>query len=123
MCAETVRAPSRREVVSSTDAAAVFAVLRGSGVHLQRRVAATLEVESGANDPMAVILTTVVTASITNPDAGVGWGIVGNVVLQIVIGAVLGYAIGIGGRALLNRTPITAGGLYAVLLVGVAFAG
>lgn len=108
-------------IVSSTDAAAVFAVLRGSGVHLQRRVAATLEVESGANDPMAVILTTVVTASIVDPQGGFGWHVPLTIAVQIAVGAVLGLAIGYGGRVLLARTQLAAGGLYAVLLVGVAF--
>ena len=107
-------------VVSSTDAAAVFAVLRGSGIHLRRRVGATLEVESGANDPMAVILTTVVTERLLAHSAGQGWNIPLTVLLQIVLGATAGFVIGIGGRALLARVRLGAAGLYAVLLVGIA---
>jgi cell volume regulation protein A len=107
-------------VVSSTDAAAVFAVLRGSGVHLQKRVGATLEVESGANDPMAVILTTVVTQGLLEPSRGLGWDIPLTVVVQIVVGGALGLAIGFGGRALLARVRVAAAGLYAVLLIGLA---
>ncbi len=107
-------------VVSSTDAAAVFAVLRGSGVHLKARVGATLEVESGANDPMAVILMTVVTASLVGSSDAVGWSIAGVVLIQIVVGAALGLAIGYAGRWLLSRIPLNAAGLYAVLLIGIA---
>ena len=108
-------------IVSSTDAAAVFAVLRGSGIHLKERVRATLEIESGANDPMAVILTTVVTRSLLEPGVGFGWSVLLTIVTQIVVGAAFGLAIGFGGRMLLRRARLTASGLYAVLLVGVAF--
>jgi cell volume regulation protein A len=107
-------------VVSSTDAAAVFAVLRGSRIHLKARVGATLEVESGANDPMAVILTTVVTASLVDGRASIGWGIAGTVLLQILIGAGLGLAIGYMGRLILARLALNAAGLYAVILIGIA---
>ena len=108
-------------VVSSTDAAAVFAVLRGSGIHLQRRVGATLEVESGANDPMAVILTTVVTQSLVAPAAGVRWGAIALTIgAQIVVGAGVGLGIGYAGRMLLARAQLSAAGLYAVVLIGIA---
>jgi cell volume regulation protein A len=107
-------------VVSSTDAAAVFAVLRSSGVHLQRRVGATLEVESGANDPMAVILTVVVTESLIEPGGVVGWQIALTIVTQIAVGGAMGAAIGYGARLMLARTQLAAAGLFAVLLFGVA---
>lgn len=108
-------------VVSSTDAAAVFSVLRSSGIHLKRRVGAILEIESGANDPMAVILTTVVTQSLVEPVPGLAWRIPLTVVTQILIGGGLGLAIGFGGRFLLARVRLPAAGLYAVMLVACAF--
>ena len=102
-------------VVSSTDAAAVFAVLRGSGLQLKRRVGVTLEVESGINDPMAVILTTVLTANLLTPGAAAGWRIPIEVVLQIAVGAAVGVGVGYGGRYLLSRLALSTGGLYPVM--------
>jgi cell volume regulation protein A len=107
-------------IVSSTDAAAVFSVLRGSGIHLKRRVGVTLEVESGLNDPLAVILTTVLTHNLIEPDAVVGWRVALDILLQIVIGAAAGVGIGLGTRRLLARIRLPAAGLYAVLTLAIA---
>ena len=107
-------------IVSSTDAAAVFSVLRGSGIHLKRRVGVTLEVESGINDPMAVILTTTLTANLIAADASLGAHIVVDVVREMAIGGVAGAAIGWGGRQLLERLPLRVGGLYPVLTLAIA---
>src|SRR5215204_4063839 len=93
-------------VVSSTDAAAVFAVLRGSGLQLKRRLGVTLEVESGINDPMAVILTTVLTQNLLTPGSAIGWRIPLEVVVQLAVGAVVGAAVGYGGRSLLARLQL-----------------
>ncbi len=106
-------------VVSSTDAAAVFAVLRGAGLRLKQRVAATLEVESGLNDPMAVILTFALTASLVG--GGVrAWALAGQVVVQIAVGTAAGVALGAGARLLLQRVRVAAAGIYPVLTISLA---
>jgi cell volume regulation protein A len=102
-------------VVSSTDAAAVFAVLRGSGLQLKRRVGVTLEVESGINDPVAVILTTVLTQNLLQPGAASGLRIPAEIVLQLAMGGAVGWGVGYGGRHLLGRLSLPSGGLYPVM--------
>jgi potassium/hydrogen antiporter len=106
-------------VVSSTDAAAVFAVLRGTGMQLQQRVATLLEVESGVNDPMAVILTFALTDMVAR-GAPLTWALAWEVLLQIAVGIASGAALGLGTRALLTRARLTASGLYSVLTVALA---
>jgi cell volume regulation protein A len=105
-------------VVSSTDAAAVFSILRGGGVHLQKRLAETLEVESGSNDPMAVILTFTLTGAIMG--GGVDWTIVPQVLLQLAVGTAAGVAFGYLGRFVLATFRLPAGGLYPVLTMALA---
>jgi potassium/hydrogen antiporter len=107
-------------VVSSTDAAAVFAVLRASGIHLKRRVGLTLEVESGLNDPIAVILTTTLTHNLMDPGALEGGLLAQEVALQLAMGIGAGLAVGYGGRALLSRLQLQTGGLYPALTLGLA---
>ena len=106
-------------IVSSTDAAAVFAVLRGSGLQLKRRVGFTLELESGLNDPMAVILTLGMTGVLLTGEP-LSWSIGVLVLLQLLIGALLGLAFGYGARALLRRAHLPATGLYPVLTLAIA---
>src|SRR2546423_3874499 len=79
-------------IVSSTDAAAVFSVLRATGTRLRKKVGLTLEVESGLNDPMAVILTTALTASIAGAALSPGI-LVRDIVVEMALGALLGWGI------------------------------
>lgn len=106
-------------IVGSTDAAAVFAILRGQGLNLRERISATLEVESGSNDPMAVLLTLGLVAFLAGEMAP-GWPMVWFFLRQALIGAAGGLLVGWGGRALVNRVRLNAAGLYPVLTVGVA---
>jgi cell volume regulation protein A len=107
-------------IVSSTDAAAVFAVLRGSGLQLKRRVGATLELESGINDPTAVILTTALATHLAEGGPALGWRLPAEVLLQLAVGGAVGLGLGRGGRAALARLRLTAGGLYPVLMLALA---
>jgi potassium/hydrogen antiporter len=106
-------------IVSSTDAAAVFAVLRSSGTQLKHRVGGTLEVESGINDPVAVILTTLLTRQLLGERTSI-WLATLDVLREIVIGAAVGVAIGGSARWLLARTRLPASGLYSVMTLATA---
>lgn len=106
-------------VVSSTDAATVFAVLRGSNLHLKSRVGAIIEMESGINDPMAVILTLVTTTILLGREFSV-WGAVIGATLQLLIGLLVGLVLGYALRYSLLHIRLTTVGLYPVLTLAVA---
>jgi cell volume regulation protein A len=105
--------------VSSTDAAAVFAALRGT--HVRRSIAAVLEAESGLNDPFAALLVIGLVQWSTS-DFGTGDALL-LLVRQAGIGAVGGLAIGAAGVWLLRRLPLPSAGLAPVITVAVALAG
>jgi cell volume regulation protein A len=107
-------------IVSSTDAAAVFSVLRGARIQLRRRVAHVLELESGVNDPMAVILTLGFTEALAAHRAP-GLSFAPEVLLQLAVGLLVGWLVGRGGRLVLPRARLAAGGLYPVLTLSLGF--
>jgi cell volume regulation protein A len=107
-------------VVSSTDAAAVFSVLRGSGVRLKHSTAATLEVESGLNDPMALFLTVTTTEVLLHGERS-PVGLLAMLASQLALGAAGGLACGVAGRWLLRAVKLPAAGLYPVMTVAIAF--
>jgi cell volume regulation protein A len=101
-------------IVGSTDAAAVFALLRNAGATLQERVASTLEVESASNDPMAIFLTIAVLELLVADKTQFEASVVVAFLQQFGIGALLGLA---GGRLLvwlINRLRLHSG-LYPLL--------
>lgn len=101
-------------IVASTDAAAVFAVLRSQGVRLRERLSATLEIESGSNDPMAIFLTLGLIGVITGTGGSAGaLGLL--FVLQFGVGALVGVAVGRGAAWAVNRINLDAAGLYPIL--------
>jgi cell volume regulation protein A len=107
-------------IVSSTDAAAVFSVLSASGIKLRSRIGHLLEVESGLNDPMAVILTTALTANLIAPGSGNFLAVIGDVVVQMIVGALLGYVVARVAHWRLTRLRLPAQGLYPAFTLGVA---
>lgn len=107
-------------VVSSTDAAAVFSVLRGAGINLRKRVGLTLELESGLNDPLAIILTLAVADWAVRGGAPNTLELAIAIIAQTAIGAALGIGIGTLASLLLPRLALRAGGLYPAFTLAVA---
>ncbi len=107
-------------IVSSTDAAAVFAMLRGGRLRVREPVGSTLEVESCINDPMAVILTVSV-VEVLRSGGSPAWWIAALVPLQLIVGGVLGAGMGFAGRYVLNRITLSTAGLYPAATLSLAF--
>jgi cell volume regulation protein A len=101
-------------VMSSTDAAAIFAVLRSRNVSLKGNLKPLLELESASNDPMAVFLT-ITMLTLLNDPAVPWWSAFPAFVKQMLIGGALGLLLGKGVIHLVNRIRLEYEGLYPVL--------
>ena len=107
--------------MSSTDSASVFSILRGKGLHLKNNLRPTLELESGANDPMAYVLTTTfITLVLQGGEPQYGNALL-TLLLQLIIGVVTGWCFGKGMVWLINRINIDNKALYPILVLSGSF--
>ena len=106
-------------IVSSTDSAAVFSILRSKNTVLKYNLKPTLELESGSNDPMAFVLTITCIQLVQNGSGG--WDIVWLLLRQILVGATMGFVCGFLGKVAINRLKMDYAGLYTVLVVSIMF--
>ncbi len=109
-------------IVSSTDAAAVFSILRSKDISLKNNLKPLLEFESGSNDPMAVFLTVAMISLITGEISSFQ-GLLFMFFKQMIFGILLGFIIGKLAVKLINKIHLQYNGLYVVLTIAiVAFA-
>ena len=101
-------------IISSTDAAAVFSVLRSRSVSLKGNLKPLLELESGSNDPMAVLLTLACFSLLLHPGETVT-DLIPMILVQLFLGAGFGYLLGRGMVLLINHIRLEYDGLYPVL--------
>ncbi len=107
-------------IVSSTDAAAVFNVLRSRNVQLKKNLKPLLELESGSNDPMAIFLTLGMIQLILIPSTGL-WNLIWLFIKQFGLGIIIGLSMGQLIVYLLNKIKFDYDGIYPVLFL--AYAG
>ena len=107
-------------IVSSTDAAAVFSILRSKNIGLKRNLRPTLELESGSNDPMAYFLTISLTYLVANADSSLP-NLIWIFIKQMVLGMGIGIGMGFLSIRILNRIKLQAEGLYPVLVLSLMF--
>ena len=107
-------------IVSSTDAAAVFSILRSKSLALKSKLRPTLEMESGSNDPMAYVLTITFLSLVINQDQSIGL-MVFLFFKQMIVGALLGFGFGWLSKKIINRINLDFEGLYPVLVIALMF--
>lgn len=106
-------------IVSSTDAAAIFGVLRSSGIRLKHNITPLLEFESGTNDPVAIFLTLALTSLVQKPETPIA-SFVPMLLLEMPLGAAIGLVCGRFAVSLINRIRLEYDGLYPVITVATA---
>jgi len=104
-------------VTSPTDAAAVFSVLRAAPV--EKRLSGVLEAESGLNDAPTVVLVTLISTEAFGEHGIAFTGAI--MVYELVLGVVMGIAVGLGGAWLMRRAALPASGLYPLAVMTLAF--
>ncbi|RHJ92139.1 potassium/proton antiporter [Parabacteroides bouchesdurhonensis] len=107
-------------VMSSTDSASVFSILRSKGVYLKQKLRPTLELESGSNDPMAYMLTLILISYIQSGGMNIAEAGL-SLLIQLVIGAIAGYAFGKIAVYVINHIDIDNASLYPILILATAF--
>ncbi len=107
-------------VVSSTDAAAVFSILRSKSIGLKGSLRPTLEFESGSNDPMAYFLIVSMIYLISDPDASLV-ALIPRFFKGMILGAICGYAFGKAMIWVINHIKLDIDGLYPVLILALVF--
>ena len=110
--------------MSSTDSASVFSVLRTNGVGLKHNLRPLLELESGANDPMAYVLTSTLIGVVVSKaqlsgsaETVTALPIIQTILIQLVMGSVLGFAFGQGIVAIMRRVKLGNESLYPIMIL------
>ncbi|HQX04513.1 MAG TPA: potassium/proton antiporter [Flavobacterium sp.] len=109
-------------IVSSTDAAAVFSILRSKSLALKSNIRPTLELESGSNDPMAYVLTIAFLSLVVsqNQDQSV-LSVIPLFLQQMIIGSIAGLLFGKLSKIIINKIMLDFEGLYPVLVISLMF--
>ena len=107
-------------VMSSTDSASVFSILRSKRVYLKQRLRPTLELESGSNDPMAYMLTIILIAYIQSNGMNFLDGAI-SLAVQLILGLIAGYILGKVSVWIINKVNVENQSLYPILLLAVIF--
>ncbi len=107
-------------IVSSTDVAAVFSILRSKSLALKHNLRPTLELESGSNDPMAYVLTIVFLTLVINQDQSFA-SVIPLFFRQMIFGGIAGFVFGFASKHFINRINLQIDGLYPVLVIALMF--
>ncbi|AHW58532.1 potassium/proton antiporter, CPA1 family [Draconibacterium orientale] len=107
-------------IVSSTDAAAVFSILRSKSLALKTNLRPTLELESGSNDPMAYVLTLAFLTLVIHQDQSVVT-LIPLFLQQMIFGGIAGFVFGFLSKIIINKIKLVYEGLYPVLVIALMF--